>query len=617
MNAQGEDVVAGVRTPAPVAALHEVMPAAFNELVRIREVLENHFHDMQDFEFTIQDRTVYMLQTRNGKRTGVAAFRIACEMVEQGLIDWKTAVRRIPADQVDQLLTPIFDREAIKSAKVLTRGLPAGPGAATGRIYLNAERCVEAADRGEKVLLVRLETSPEDLRGMIAAEGILTARGGVSSHAALVARQMGKVCVCGADEIIVDYNNRTVSVGDVTVSEGDYLSIDGTSGLVYAGKVETSPSEIIQVLISKTMKPEDSRTYQNFAKLMQWCDDCTKMKVRTNADSPKQTETAIAFGATGIGLCRTEHMFFEGDRIDFVREMILSTKKSDRVAAVSKLLPYQKGDFKGIFKALKGLPGTIRLLDPPLHEFLPQTKEQQLDLAQKIGMPVEVIMRRVSELHEFNPMLGHRGCRLGIAYPEITEMQARAIFEAAVEVSQEEGFAVVPEIMVPLVAFEKELDIQKAIIDKVAQQVFEEKGAKVDYLVGTMIEIPRAAVTADEIAETAQFFSFGTNDLTQTGLGMSRDDSGSFLPQYQELEIIEKNVFASIDQNGVGKLMKIAVELGRSTRPDIKLGICGEHGGDPASVKFCNTLGLTYVSCSPYRVPTARLAAAQAALEQE
>lgn len=476
---------------------------------------------------------------------------------------------------------------------------------------------MEAADRGEKVLLVRLETSPEDLRGMIAAEGILTARGGVSSHAALVARQMGKVCVCGADEIIVDYNNRTVSVGDVTISEGDYLSIDGTSGLVYAGKVETSPSEIIQVLISKTMKPEDSRTYQNFAKLMQWCDDCTKMKVRTNADSPKQTETAIAFGATGIGLCRTEHMFFEGDRIDFVREMILSTKKSDRVAAVSKLLPYQKGDFKGIFKALKGLPGTIRLLDPPLHEFLPQTKEQQLDLAQKIGMPVEVIMRRVSELHEFNPMLGHRGCRLGIAYPEITEMQARAIFEAAVEVSQEEGFAVVPEIMVPLVAFKKELDIQKAIIDKVAQQVFEEKGVKVDYLVGTMIEIPRAAVTADEIAEAAQFFSFGTNDLTQTGLGMSRDDSGSFLPQYQELEIIKKNVFASIDQNGVGKLMKIAVELGRSTRPDIKLGICGEHGGDPASVKFCNTLGLTYVSCSPYRVPTARLAAAQAALEQE
>ncbi len=616
MNAQGEDVVAGVRTPAPVAELGNVMPEAFNTLCEIRQTLENHFRDMQDFEFTIQDRKVWMLQTRNVKRTGVAAFRIACEMVEEGLIDHKTAVRRVPADQVDQILTPIFDRAALKTAKALTRGLPAGPGAATGRIYLNAERCVEAADKGEKVLLVRLETSPEDLRGMIAAEGILTARGGVSSHAALVARQMGKVCVCGADEVIVDYNKRTVTIGEVTVEEGEYMSIDGTTGLVYAGKVETSPSEIIQVLINKTMKGEDSSSYQNFAKLMQWCDECTKMKVRTNADSPKQTEAAIAFGATGIGLCRTEHMFFEGDRIDFVREMILSTKKSDRVAAVNKLLPFQKGDFKGIFKALKGLPGTIRLLDPPLHEFLPQTKEQQLDLAKKIGMPVEVIMRRVSELHEFNPMLGHRGCRLGIAYPEITEMQARAIIEAAVEVSQEEGITVVPEIMVPLVSFKKELDIQKAIIDRVAELVFAEKGAKVEYLVGTMIEIPRAAVTADEIAETAQFFSFGTNDLTQTGLGMSRDDSGSFLPQYQELEIIKKNVFASIDQAGVGKLMKIAVEGGRSTRPNIKLGICGEHGGDPDSVKFCNKLGLTYVSCSPYRVPTARLAAAQAALEQ-
>ena len=617
LNAQGEDVVAGVRTPQKISHLQEIMPDVYDQFVSICHTLEDHYRNMQDMEFTIERNKLYMLQTRSGKRTAQAAIKIAVDMVEEGLIDRETAITRLEPEQIDQLLHPMFDKEELKEAEAIATGLPASPGAACGKIYFTAEEAVNAAQAGEKVLLVRLETSPEDLRGMIAAEGILTARGGVSSHAALVARQMGKVCVCGADEIIVDYNNRTVSVGDVTVSEGDYLSIDGTSGLVYAGKVETSPSEIIQVLISKTMKPEDSRTYQNFAKLMQWCDDCTKMKVRTNADSPKQTETAIAFGATGIGLCRTEHMFFEGDRIDFVREMILSTKKSDRVAAVSKLLPYQKGDFKGIFKALKGLPGTIRLLDPPLHEFLPQTKEQQLDLAQKIGMPVEVIMRRVSELHEFNPMLGHRGCRLGIAYPEITEMQARAIFEAAVEVSQEEGFAVVPEIMVPLVAFKKELDIQKAIIDKVAQQVFEEKGAKVDYLVGTMIEIPRAAVTADEIAETAQFFSFGTNDLTQTGLGMSRDDSGSFLPQYQELEIIKKNVFASIDQNGVGKLMKIAVELGRSTRPDIKLGICGEHGGDPASVKFCNTLGLTYVSCSPYRVPTARLAAAQAALEQE
>ncbi len=616
MNAQGEDVVAGVRTPDPVAELANVMPAAHATLSEIRQTLEQHFHDMQDFEFTIQDRKVWMLQTRNGKRTGVAAFRIACEMVEEGLIDWQTAVKRIPADQVDQLLTPIFSGNAIKEAKQIAHGLPAGPGAASGRVYLNAERCVEAADRGEKVLLVRLETSPEDLRGMIAAEGILTARGGVSSHAALVARQMGKVCVCGADALNIDYAARTITVNGETVKEGDYLSIDGTTGLVYLGKVDTAPSEIIQVLIDKTLAPEQSRAYQNFAKLMDWCSQATRMSVRTNADSPSQAEAAIAFGATGIGLCRTEHMFFEGDRIDFVRQMILATKKVDRVAAINKLLPFQMSDFKGIFKALKGLPATVRLLDPPLHEFLPQTKEQQRDLAEKFELRVEDIMRRVSELHEFNPMLGHRGCRLGIAYPEITEMQARAIIEAAIEVTEEEGFEVVPEIMVPLVAFKKELDIQKAVIDKVAAQVFEEKGKTVKYLVGTMIEIPRAAVTADQIAETAEFFSFGTNDLTQTGLGMSRDDSGAFLPKYQDLEIVKKNVFASIDQEGVGKLMEIAVELGRKTRPDIKLGICGEHGGDPSSVKFCNKLGLTYVSCSPYRVPTARLAAAQAALEQ-
>lgn len=617
MNAQGEDVVAGVRTPAPVAELAKVMPEAHTELMRIRAVLEEHFKDMQDFEFTIQNREVFMLQTRNGKRTGVAAFRIACELVEEGLIDWKTAVRRVPADQVDQLLTPVFNREALKEAKVIASGLPAGPGAAAGRFYLNAERAVDAAERGEKVLLVRMETSPEDLRGMIAAEGILTARGGVSSHAALVARQMGKVCVCGADALQIDYVARTMTVDGITYDEGDYLSIDGNTGCVFAGKVETSPSEIIQVLIRKTMKPEDSRVYQNFAKLMEWCDACTKMKVRTNADSPKQAQTAIAFGAVGIGLCRTEHMFFEGDRIDFMREMILSAGVSAREAAVNKLLPFQKADFKGIFKALKGLPATIRLLDPPLHEFLPQTKEQQLDLSEKIGMPVEVIMRRVSELHEFNPMLGHRGCRLGISFPEVTRMQARAILEAAVEVTEEEGYDVIPEIMVPLVGFKKELDIQKAIIDEVAKKVFEEKGKGVTYHVGTMIEIPRAAVTADEIAKTAEFFSFGTNDLTQTGLGMSRDDSGSFLGRYGDLEIIKKNVFASIDQEGVGKLMEIACELGRKTNPDIKLGICGEHGGDPASVKFCNKLKLNYVSCSPYRVPTARLAAAQAALEQD
>ncbi len=616
MNAQGEDVVAGVRTPSPVAELMNVMPQAYEELDRIRLTLENHFKDMQDFEFTIQDRVVYMLQTRNGKRTGVAAFRIACEMVEEGFIDWKTAVKRVPADQVDQLLTPVFDREAIKSARQIASGLPAGPGAASGRIYLNADRSVEAADRGEKVLLVRLETSPEDLRGMIAAEGILTARGGVSSHAALVARQMGKVCVCGADSLSIDYVARTVTVDGMTFKEGDYMSIDGNLGAVYAGEVATSPSEIIQVLVEKTLKPEESRTYQNGAKLMQWSSDSTKMQVRTNADSPEQAKNAIAFGAVGIGLCRTEHMFFEGDRIDFMRQMILSETKSKREAAVAKLLPFQKGDFKGIFQALKELPATIRLLDPPLHEFLPQTKEQQLGLADKMGIPVEIIMKRVTELHEFNPMLGHRGCRLGISFPEVTEMQARAILEAAVEVSIEENCNVEPEIMVPLVAFKKELEIQKSIIDQVAQKVFAEKGKTISYKVGTMIEIPRACVTADEIAEVAEFFSFGTNDLTQTGLGMSRDDSGSFMNTYAELEIIKKNVFASIDQDGVGKLMQIATDLGRKTRPDIKLGICGEHGGDPDSVKFCGKLGLSYVSCSPFRVPTARLAAAQAALEQ-
>ena len=615
MNAQGEDVVAGVRTPAPVAALHEVMPAAFNELVRIREVLENHFHDMQDFEFTIQDRTVYMLQTRNGKRTGVAAFRIACEMVEQGLIDWKTAVRRIPADQVDQLLTPIFDREAIKSAKVLTRGLPAGPGAATGRIYLNAERCVEAADRGEKVLLVRLETSPEDLRGMIAAEGILTARGGVSSHAALVARQMGKVCVCGADEIIVDYNNRTVSVGDVTISEGDYLSIDGTSGLVYAGKVETSPSEIIQVLISKTMKPEDSRTYQNFAKLMQWCDDCTKMKVRTNADSPKQTETAIAFGATGIGLCRTEHMFFEGDRIKAVREMILADDEAGRRVALAKLLPMQRSDFEGLFKAMQGHPVTVRLLDPPLHEFVPHFEKEQRELAKDMNVPYEKITAKVELLAEVNPMLGHRGCRLGNTYPEITEMQTRAIIEAAMNVKKT-GIPVHVEIMVPLVGNHKELRYQKNIIDQTAEKVFSERNDRLEYMIGTMIEVPRAAVTAHQIAEVAEFFSFGTNDLTQMTLGFSRDDIAKFLPIYLEKGILKNDPFQILDRNGVGQLIREAVFKGRGTRENLKCGICGEHGGEPSSVEFCHFAGLNYVSCSPFRVPIARLAAAHAALKE-
>ncbi len=614
INAQGEDVVAGVRTPAPVAKLAEVMPEAFSELCAIRQTLENHFRDMQDFEFTIEDGKVYMLQTRNAKRTGVAAFRIACDMEKEGLIDWKTAVRRIPADQVDQLLAPIFDERALAQAKVIAKGLNAGPGAASGRIYLNATRCIEATQRGEKVLLVRLETSPEDLRGMIAAEGILTARGGLSSHAALVARQMGKVCVCGVGELQIDYHARTVTVGGVTYREGDYLSLNGTAGLVYAGKLDTAPSEIIQVLVKKTLSPEKSSSYRNFARVMEWCAEASRLQVRTNADSPEQAAVAIAFGAAGIGLCRTEHMFFNGNRIDFMRRMILSERVDERREAVARLLPFQKSDFKGIFRELGERPATIRLLDPPLHEFLPQTKEQQLDLAKKFGMPVELIMRRVSELHEFNPMLGHRGCRLGIAYPEITEMQARAILEAAIEVEEETGTTPHPEIMVPLVAFARELELQKAVIDRVAEEVFAEKGRRIAYKVGTMIEIPRACVTADEIAQTAEFFSFGTNDLTQTGLGMSRDDSGAFLPTYQNLEIVQRNVFASIDQRGVGRLMELATELGRQTRPGMKIGICGEHGGDPASVAFCHRIGLSYVSCSPYRVPTARIAAAQAAL---
>ena len=615
MNAQGEDVVAGVRTPEPVQKLAGKQPASHKELENIRQTLEKHFKDMQDFEFTIQDGKVFMLQTRNGKRTGVAAVRIACEMVKEKLIDWRTAINRVPADQLDQVLAPVFDRAALKSAKAIATGLPAGPGAASGKVYFNADRAVEAAHQGEKVLLARIETSPEDLRGMIAAEGILTARGGVSSHAALLARQMGKVCVCGASALQIDYHSRTLTVNGQTFNEGDDLSIDGTSGTVYAGQVKTASSEVIQVLLQKTLSPKESRTYRNFAQLMKWCSQVTRMQVRTNADTPAQAANAVEFGATGIGLCRTEHMFFEGDRIDAVREMILAEKIEDRQKALAKLLPYQRGDFIGIFEALDGLPATIRLLDPPLHEFLPHDHAAQNALANKLGVSVDKIAKRVHELHEFNPMLGHRGCRLGVVFPEISEMQARAIFEAAADVLKK-GTKVKPEIMIPLVGFPKELELQIEIINRVAAEVARERKIKLGYLVGTMIEVPRAALIADEIAKDAEFFSFGTNDLTQTTLGMSRDDSGSFLPKYQELEIVKKNPFASVDQGGVGKVMQMAVELGRKTRPDIKLGICGEHGGDPDSVKFCDRIGLSYVSCSPFRVPVARLAAAQAALEE-
>ncbi len=613
VNAQGEDVVAGVRTPEPVIKLKDVMPKSYAELLNVRKILEKHFKDVQDIEFTIQDGKLFMLQTRNGKRTAAAALKFSIDMVKEKLIDWKTAIMRNPADQLEQLLAPIFDLAEVKKAAVIATGLPAGPGAATGKIYLNADRAVQAAEKGEKVLLVRVETSPEDLRGMIAAEGILTARGGVSSHAALVARQMGKVCVCGAAALSIDYDKKTVSVGGQTFAEGDYLSIDGTSGTVYAGQIKTAPSEIIAGLLNGDKAAQATEKFKSYQQLMKWCAQATKLSVRTNADTPEQTANAIAFGAVGIGLTRTEHMFFEGDRIDAMREMILADNLGAREAALAKLLPYQREDFLGIFKALKGFPATIRFLDPPLHEFLPHTKEQQMDLARKLGIPVEKIMTRVHELHEFNPMLGFRGCRLGIKYPEITRMQARAVFEAAAECAKAKIKAK-PEIMIPLVGFKKELDEQVAIVHEVAKAVQAEKKVKLTYSVGTMIEVPRGALTADEIAHTAEFFSFGTNDLTQTTLGMSRDDSGSFLGAYQETEIMKKNPFASIDQSGVGQLMKIAIEKGRSSRPDIKLGICGEHGGDPDSVKFCHKIGLNYVSCSPYRVPVARLAAAQAAV---
>jgi pyruvate,orthophosphate dikinase len=612
INAQGEDVVAGVRTPDPVATLQEKMPKAYRELEDVRAALERHFHEMQDFEFTVENGKLFMLQTRNGKRTGVAAVRIAVEMVREKLISWQDAVARVPADQLSQLLTPIFDRKAIKHAEKIASGLPAGPGAATGRIYFNANEAEAESAKGN-VLLVREETSPEDIRGMLAAEGILTARGGVSSHAALVARQMGKVCVCGASALHIDYHEGTLTVGTRVFRKGDFLSIDGSSGEVFAGEVKTAPSEIVQVLVEKTLDGKSSATYGNFAQLMAWADKLRKLQIRTNADQPDQVANAVAFGAQGVGLCRTEHMFFEGDRIDSVREMILAETQEAREAAVAKLLPYQKKDFAGIFRSLNGLPATIRFLDPPLHEFLPQTEEQQKELAGKLGITPELVARRVADLHEFNPMLGHRGCRLGIVYPEISAMQARAIFEAAIEV-QKEGIKVKAEIMIPLVGFPKELDLQVALVREVAAKVSKEHNTKLNYLVGTMIEIPRACLVADEIAKEAEFFSFGTNDLTQTTLGMSRDDSGSFLPAYQNLEIIKQNPFATVDITGVGGLMKLAIERGRKTRPDIKLGICGEHGGDPASVKFCHDVGLTYVSCSPFRVPIARLAAAQAAL---
>ena len=616
INAQGEDVVAGVRTPEPVIKLKAQMPKSYAELLTVRKTLEKHFKDVQDIEFTVQEGKLFMLQTRNGKRTAAAALKISMDMFKEKLIDAETAVLRNPADQLDQLLAPIFDLAEVKKGKIIATGLPAGPGAASGKIYLNAERAVQAADKGEKVLLVRLETSPEDLRGMIAAEGILTARGGVSSHAALVARQMGKVCICGAAALEINYDKKTVTVAGQTFAEGDFLSIDGTAGTVYAGQIKTAPAEIISGTLHGDKAARATEKFKSFNQLMKWCGQFSRLQVRTNADNPEQTRNAVAFGATGIGLTRTEHMFFEGDRIDAMREMILAESTTDRETALAKLLPYQRDDFHGIFKALEGHPATIRFLDPPLHEFLPHSQDQQQALAKKLGISVAKIEARVRELHEFNPMLGFRGCRLGIKYPEITRMQARAVFEAAAKCIKQK-IKCKPEIMIPLVGFKKELDLQVAIVHETAKLVETELKVKLSYSVGTMIEVPRGALTANEIAETAEFFSFGTNDLTQMAMGMSRDDSGSFLAPYQEAEIMKKNPFASIDQTGVGQLMEIAIAKGNQTRPGIKLGICGEHGGDPESVKYCHRIGLTYVSCSPFRVPVARLAAAQAAIEEK
>ncbi len=615
INAQGEDVVAGIRTPNPIAQLKEEMPKAHADLEAVRKKLESHFKDMQDFEFTVENGQLYMLQTRNGKRTGLAAVRIAVELNKERLIDQKTALLKIPADSISSLLVAVFDPAAEKKAKTLATGLPAGPGAASGKICFTADKAEAVVASGGHAVLCRVETTPEDLRGMIAADGILTSRGGVSSHAALVARQMNKVCVCGAADVVIDYGAGTLTIGNTVLREGEDISINGSTGDIYAGSVSTAPSEVNQVLSGK-MKTEKSYTYRMFEQVMKWADKHRKLGVRTNADSPEQAASAVALGAQGIGLCRTEHMFFEGDRINYMRQMILATDEKERRAALKKLLPFQRKDFTGLFKAMGGRPVTVRLLDPPLHEFLPHDESSKRELANALGVDVDIISNRVHALHEANPMLGHRGCRLGISYPEITEMQARAIFEAAAACYKlKKPVKVVPEVMIPLVGFADELKNQVEVVHRVAAEVMEAKKVKFKYLVGTMIEVPRGALTADEIADTAQFFSFGTNDLTQTGLGMSRDDAGSFLGKYKELDILPQNPFATIDASGVGQLVQIGADKGRNARKDIKLGICGEHGGDPASIRFFHSVGLDYVSCSPPRVPVARLAAAQAAIQ--
>ena len=599
MNAQGEDVVAGIRTPSQISELQQSQPAVYKQFVRIANTLEQHYRDMQDMEFTIERGKLFMLQTRNGKRTASAALKIAVDLVNEGLITKEEALLKIEPKSLDALLHPTFEPNALKKAKPIAKGLPASPGAACGRVYFNASDCIDASKRGEKVVLVRLETSPEDIEGMYAAEGVLTARGGMTSHAAVVARGMGTCCVSGCSEVmILEKSRKFTTTSGLSFNEGDWISLDGSTGNVYGEALPTIEAQVSG----------------NFATIMQWADEVRQLKVRTNADNPHDAATAVSFGAEGIGLCRTEHMFFDENRIPAVREMIVSKDENSRRRALSKLLPMQRSDFKGIYKAMGSRPVTIRFLDPPLHEFLPSEDNDIKALAKEMGLTFEELKLTVTSLREMNPMLGHRGCRLSITYPEIAEMQTRAVIEAAIETRQETGISVVPEIMVPLVGDVKELEFVKDVIDRTAKEVMAERNVEIPYVVGTMIEVPRAALTADKIAEQARFFSFGTNDLSQMTFGLSRDDAGKFLDDYYKKRIYEFDPFARVDQEGVGRLMKLAAELGRKTRPDIKLGICGEHGGDPSSIEFCHQIGLNYVSCSPFRVPIARLAAAQAAI---
>ena len=599
MNAQGEDVVAGIRTPQSIDQLKQVMPEVYDQFSAIADKLEKHYKDMQDMEFTIENGKLYMLQTRNGKRTAQAALKIAVDLVDEGMITKEEAVMKVEPKQLAALLHPQFDAAALKAATPATQGLPASPGAACGKVYFTAAEAVEAANKGEKVVLVRLETSPEDIEGMAVAQGVMTVRGGMTSHAAVVARGMGTCCVAGCGEIKMNEEEKYFVIHGQKVSEGDYISIDGSTGNVYLGEIKTVPASMTG----------------DFGRFMGWADEIRTLKVCTNADTPRDAEQAVRFGAEGIGLCRTEHMFFEADRIKAVREMIVSKDEAQRRKALEKLLPMQRSDFEGLFMAMGGRPVTIRFLDPPLHEFLPQEEEDIIEIAGEMNMKVEELKQVIADLHEFNPMLGHRGCRLAVTYPEIAEMQTRAVIEAAINVKKQTGLEIEPEIMIPLVGMVKERKFVKNIVTKTADAIIAESGVEMKYLVGTMIEVPRAAITADEIAQEAEFFSFGTNDLTQMGFGFSRDDVGKILNAYYDKKILEKDPFASLDQDGIGQLVQIAVEKGKKTRPNIKLGICGEHGGDPASVEFFHKIGLNYVSCSPYRVPIARLAAAQAAVK--